>query len=224
MIQHLSAFPTKKIKKETTTTKNPKPKQAQTTFSPYHLHLCSKSTYFPLILEAGWETGKCSAPPSLATLACRQWEHHPLARTKSNRQLPFPRDSSTALAVPRPLQTLEISECLVLACCWVCISVHRAEPCPRRAKKGLSSTGASARRWSQAAPGIQTLNPGKGDCWWEPARLIPKHLPCLPEQHVLLENVFPANHALFWRAHSCAPNQQPAQYPANSCFTCCCLT
>lgn len=91
-------------------TKTNRTKQKQTTFSPHQLHLYLKSTYFPSVLEAGWETAKCSAPPSLATLACRQWEHHPLARTKSNSQLQFPRDSSTALAVPRPLQTLEISD------------------------------------------------------------------------------------------------------------------
>lgn len=131
--------------------KKPKPKQTRATFSPHHLHFCLKSTYFSLVQEADWETSKCSAPPPLAKLACRQWERHPLAHTKSTASSRSHGTAAQLWHCRDHCKHWKSLSCLLQAWCWDCICVRLAKPSrhrarPRPTKKGLSSAGASAGR------------------------------------------------------------------------------
>lgn len=123
------------------------------------MRLCLKSTCFPLVLEAG----RCSAPAPLATLACRQWECHPLAHTKSTGSSRSHGTAARLWHCRGHCKRWKSLSCLLQAWCWLCLCARLARP--RRAEKGQSSTGASAGRWGRAslpkaAPGITSRERG----------------------------------------------------------------
>lgn len=139
-----------------------------------------------------------------------------------NQQLPFPRDSSTALAVPRPLQTLEPSE-LPAASLVLGLPLRvpgRAQQAPGKSQtcqERLEQHRGFCSRWSQASllrkhrESRNYILGKRSAAGNQQGRFQSTFLASLSSTWVLLENMLPANHALFWRAHSCTPNQQPAE-------------